>query len=129
MNFNSHAAVWIDHHEAHVFFIDPEHIRESIIHSPHPHQHLHHRANTIGPGKAGEDQAYYHAVAESLTGVREILVTGPGQAKLWLIKHLQKHDPQVYERVIAVETVDHPSNNQLVAFARHYFDATDHRIV
>ncbi len=128
MNPSKHAAVWIDHNEAHVFFVDPEHVRESIVHSPHPHQHLHHKANTIGSGKAQEDEHFYHAVAESLRDAHEILITGPGQAKLWLIKHLHSHDPEVFERVIAVETVDHPSNNQLVAHARHYFDVTDRRI-
>lgn len=129
MNPSKHAVVWIDHNEAHVFFVDPEHVRESIVHSPHPHQHLHHNANTIGAGKLIEDQHYYHAVAESLKDAHEILITGPGQAKLWLLKHLHHHDPAVFDRVVAVETVDHPSNNQLVVHARHYFDVTDRRLI
>ena len=125
MNPSKHAAVWIDHNEAHVFFVDPEHVRESIVHSPHPHQHLHHKANTIGSGKAQEDEHFYHSVAESLRDAHEILITGPGQAKLALFKHLQRHDPAVAEHVLGIESADHPTDGQLIAHARHYFKAKD----
>jgi stalled ribosome rescue protein Dom34 len=120
-----HAVVWIDHQQAHVMHISPDDVEKSIVHPANPHRHLHHHAGTLGAGHAPEDQAYYHQIAEALAGAQEILVVGPAQAKLQLIKHLHAHDPAVAARVIGVETVDHPSDGQVVAYARTYFVAKD----
>ena len=60
-----------------------------------------------------------------MKGATEILIVGPGHAKLELIKHIHSHDQGVSDKVIGVETVDHPSDAQLVAFARKYFVAKD----
>src|ERR1700730_2854768 len=54
-----------------------------------------------------------------------VLVTGPANAKTELIKHISQHDPVFMKRIVGVETVDHPSDRQLVAHARHYFKADD----
>ena len=42
-----------------------------------------------------------------------------------MIKHIHSHDHEVSNKVVGVETVDHPSDAQLVAFARKYFVAKD----
>jgi hypothetical protein len=42
-----------------------------------------------------------------------------------LIKHIRRHDPQLIERIAAVEVVDHPSDGAFVAHARRYFRAAD----
>ena len=120
-----HAVVWIDHEQAHVMHISPDDVEKSIVQPAKPHQHLHAHAGTLGSGRPPEDQAYYHQVVEALAGAREILVVGPAQAKLQLIKHMHAHDPAVAGKVIGVETVDHPSDGQLVAYARKYFLASD----
>jgi hypothetical protein len=43
-----------------------------------------------------------------------------------LLKHIEQHSPDLASRVAAVETVDHPSDRQLVDHARRYFWA-DHQ--
>lgn len=35
--------------------------------------------------------------------------------------HFEKHDPELLKLIFGVETVDHPSDAQLVAYARKYF--------
>lgn len=120
-----HAVVWIDHAQAHVMHVSPDDVETSIVRPNKPHQHLHAHAGTLGSGRAPEDQAYYHQVVEALAGAREILVVGPAQAKLQLIKHIHTHDPAMADRVIGVETVDHPTDGQVVAYARKYFHARD----
>ena len=50
---------------------------------------------------------------------------GPGNAKLELVRHLDRHQPAVGEKVLGVETVDHPTDAQLVVYARKYFLAKD----
>jgi hypothetical protein len=52
-------------------------------------------------------------------------VVGPAQAKLLLIKHIHAHDHALVDKIIGVETVDHPTDGQLVAYARKYFAAAD----
>jgi len=122
-----HALVWLDHREARVFHLNRSEAEEATLRPDRPQRHLHHRAGAIGAreGHAAEDQAYYHAVAEAVAGAQEVLVVGPGQAKLALLRHLHRHDPAVEARLVGVETVDHPTDPQLVAYARRYFHAAD----
>ncbi len=120
-----HAVVWIDHSEARIMLIAPEDVEKSIVHPANPHTHLHHKRGSVSGGRQPEDQHFYHEVVEAMTGAGEILVVGPGQAKLNLIKHMHAHDHDVENRVVGVETVDHPGDAQLVTFARKYFEAKD----
>ena len=121
-----HAVVWLDHAEAHVMHIAPDDVEKSIIHPNKAHQkHLHAKSGAVGSGRAAEDHNYYHAIAQALNGAQEILVVGPAQAKLQLIKHIHAHDHGLSDKVIGVETVDHPTDGQLVAYARKYFAAKD----
>lgn len=119
-----HAVVWVDHSEAHILFIDPADLEKEVV-AAGQHPHVHHKRGAMGPGKSAEDQHYYHGVAEALGDVQEILITGPGQAKLELFKHMQHHDPVVAGRVVGIESADHPTDGQLAAHARHYFRAKD----
>src|ERR1035437_1855676 len=83
-----HAVVWLDHAEAHVMQISPDDVEKSIVHPVNPHIHLHSRRGTLGSGRQAEDTDYYHAIVEALKGAQEILVVGPAQAKLQLIRHI-----------------------------------------
>ena len=120
-----HSVVWIDHSEAHVMYINPDDVETSVVYPAQPHHHLHNKRGSIDAGHSPEDQHFYHAVVEALRDVHEVLVVGPSNAKLNLIKHIQKHDPLMLDKVVGIETVDHPSDAQLVAHARKYFDAKD----
>ena len=119
-----HAVVWIDHAEAHVLHFSRDDVEKKLVHGQ-PHKHLHHKRGAQASGHAAEDQAYYHKVAEALLGAEEILVVGPANAKTEFVKHLESHDPKLGKKVVAVETVDHPSDGQLLAYARKHFRAID----
>lgn len=126
MNYR-HAAVWLDHNEARIFHITEETFEEATVESPRAHTHLHRKT---GPGavsgrRASEDPHYYRDVAQALKDVEEILVVGPATAKLELIRYIHAHERALEPRIVGVETVDHPSDRQLVAYARRYFDAAD----
>jgi stalled ribosome rescue protein Dom34 len=79
----------------------------------------------VGAGHSKEDEHYYHGIAEALASPSEILIVGPGQAKTALFKHLHAHDPKVAAKVAGIETADHPSDGQVVAHARKYFERFD----
>jgi hypothetical protein len=120
-----HAVVWIDHREARVFHFNPTDVDRLVLHPDNPTRHIHHKANSIGSGHAAEDKNFLHAVAESIADAGAVLITGPANAKTELVKHIDQHDPQLTKKIVGVETVDHPSDAQLVAHARHYFKIED----
>jgi stalled ribosome rescue protein Dom34 len=124
---NYHAVVWLDHREAQVFFFDRHNVKEIDLTTTNPNAHLHHRAGSLSGHRAPEDQAYFHHIVDALKPSMEWLVMGPGSAKLELVKHIHKHDPQLIDRLIGVETADHPTSKQIVAHARTYFKAADGR--
>jgi hypothetical protein len=116
-----HAVVWIDHHEARVFHFGLTGSEHLVLHPDNPTKHIHHKANSIGSGHAAEDQDFLHRVTEAIAGAGAVLITGPANAKTELVKHIHHHDPKLMDSIAAVETVDHPSDGQLVAHARRYF--------
>lgn len=120
-----HAVVWLDHSEAHVMHISADDVEKSVVHPAQPHLRLHTKSGIPGSGHQAEDKSYYHAIVEALKGAQEILVVGPAKAKLELIKHIHTHDQALVSKIVGVETVDHPTDGQLVAYARKYFDAKD----
>ena len=120
-----HALISIDHREARVFHFSPTDIERLIVHPDHATKHIHHKANCIGSGHAAADHEYLHAVVESVADAGAVLITGPANAKTELIKHIHQHDPNVMKVIAGVETVDHPSDGALVAYARKYFKAAD----
>lgn len=120
-----HAVVWIDHREARVFHFSPIDVEKLVLHPDHPTGHIHHKANSMGSGHVSADQDYLHAVTETIADAGAILITGPANAKTELVKHIHHHDPKLMNAIVGVESVDHPSDGQLIAFARKYFNATD----
>jgi stalled ribosome rescue protein Dom34 len=120
-----HAVVWVDHDQARVIHFSAEDAVESVVHPAERHRHLHHKRGSIGAGHRNEDQDFYHAIAQALRGATEILVTGPANAKGELLKHLETHDREIAACIIGAKSVDHPSDGQLLAYARDYFRAND----
>jgi stalled ribosome rescue protein Dom34 len=116
---NHHAAVWLDHNEARIFHLGERVFDDAVVRAVIPsstaHTQLHRK----------ENQPYYHAVAQALADADQVLVLGPSTAKLELVKHAHKRDPKLEAKIIGVETVDHPSDEQLGALISKYFKASD----
>ncbi len=116
-----HVALFIDHTEARVFHFNPDKIDEATIKSP---LHIHHKGPDGKDHSAGA-KSFFHEVARSLADSDEILVVGPSTAKLEFIRHAHKHDHALEPKIVGVETVDHPTDGQIVAYAKKYFDKVD----
>ena len=125
---SNHSVIWIDHQEAHVMFLSKDASEAEIIKSKSTHTHLHHKANEIGSGKVALDSKYLHSVMQAVNESKEILILGPGSAKLELIKHAHQHDAKIAEKIVGVETVDHPSDKEILAHARKFFYKVDRMI-
>lgn len=129
MSLTTRAIIWIDHAQARMIQFDNETSTTRVIRPTGGTPHLHHKANSIDDGHAPEDQAYFHAVGRALATVSAVLVTGPANAKTELMKHLARHDPELMKRVSSVQTVDHPTDGQLLDFAHRYFGLIDRGLV
>ena len=121
----NHAVIWIDHQEAHVMFLSETASEAEIIRSKSSHSHLHHKGGEVGSGKLALDSKYLHSVIQAVNESKEILVLGPGSAKLELIKHAHQHDTKIAEKIVGVETIDHPSDKEILAYARKFFYKVD----
>jgi stalled ribosome rescue protein Dom34 len=125
MSSHYHAVVWIDHHEARVFHFGQAEVEQLVLHPHNPTRHIHHKANSIGSGHAAEDEEFLHRVAEAIADAGAVLIAGPANAKTELVKHIHRHDPKLMNIILGVETVDHPSDDALVAYAKRYFKTAD----
>jgi stalled ribosome rescue protein Dom34 len=116
---SKHAVIWIDHQEAKIFFVEAE--TSDALHAGKQVQHPKH-----GDGKHPVmEDSFFHAVLHEVADSAEILVVGPAAAKLQLLKHAHKHDHLIADKIIGIETVDHPTDGQLLKYARHYFHGKD----
>ncbi len=121
MQEHSHAVVWIDHLQARIFHVGLSGTDQVVLKSHLPTQHIHHKANTIGSGHVAEDQEFLKQTAEAIQGAEQILILGPSGEKTVLHNYLREHAPASSERIIAVEPADHPSDGEIVAYAKRYF--------
>jgi stalled ribosome rescue protein Dom34 len=120
-----HAVIWIDHLEARIFHFNSTDVERLVLHPDNPTRHIHHKANSIGSGHASPDHDYLQAVATSVADTGAVLITGPANAKTELADYIRLHDPALAKVVAGIETVDHSSDPQLVAYAKTYMKAAD----
>ncbi len=114
--------VWLDHQEAHVYNLLPSGmVKENL--KKHTHEH----SNSHGDARADQENShFFHEIAAKLKSPEEILVMGPGLAKSHFKTHLEKHHhEQIAKKIIGLETVDHPTENQLIQAAKKYFKNYD----
>ncbi|CAN5263353.1 hypothetical protein BH10PSE10_BH10PSE10_03230 [soil metagenome] len=121
MQEHSHVVVWIDHLQARIFHVGLSGTDQVVLKSHLSTQHLHHKANTIGSGNAAEDQGFLKHTAGAIQGAEQILILGPAGEKTVLNNYLREHAPASSDRIIAVEPADHPSDGEIVAYAKKYF--------
>ena len=117
----NHAVVWLDQQQARVISVNTDGFDEASIHSPAHHIHRHPK----GPNEAKEhpedSKRFFHDLAKALAEYREILLVGPATAKLHFVKYVHKHAHDLEPKIVGVETVDHPTDAQIAAYARKYF--------
>jgi len=117
-----HAVVWIDHSQARIFHLGLSGSDEVTLHPQLATRHLHHKANSIGSGHAAPDKAFYTDVTKALAEAGEILIIGPASAKTELASHMRANAPELAKRIVAVEAADHPSDAEIIAYAKRHFN-------
>ncbi len=116
MTFN-HAVVWLDTVEAHVIHFNRDAAETDVIKTTSQHK----KDGVVGNNRAEESTTYMNDVANAITASKEVLIVGPGQEKMTFINYLHKNHSELADKVVSVETVDHPNDGQLLDYARKYF--------
>jgi stalled ribosome rescue protein Dom34 len=126
--------LWLDHRKAVIVTLEngTEAIRE-IQSNMEKHvrfsssTHLKDHIDTQGPEaedmrdrqyKAHLDR-YYDKVLSSIVNANSIFIFGPGEAKIELENHLERHG--FGEHVVGVESADKMTDRQIAAKVRNYF--------
>jgi stalled ribosome rescue protein Dom34 len=125
MSKHFHTVIWIDHHEAKLFNFSASEYESDVVKSTHPHEHLHHKANSGDSGHALPDHEFYKHVSRAIGDAGAILVAGPSSAKQEFVSYVTAKDPGLAKRISGVESLDHPPDGTIVEFARTFFKADD----
>lgn len=117
--------VWLDFNEAKIFKLVPHETERTRMkmhgmkHFKHPH---------------GRSEAHHHPDADRFFGdicvevkdASELLILGPGEGKKAFKSYLEKHFKSgLASKLAGIETVDHPTENQILEHARLFFKAYD----
>jgi stalled ribosome rescue protein Dom34 len=111
---HSHAVVWIDHHSAQLLHFDAAHVEAQKVKARTDHTRQH------GSGVRTEHE-FFGEVCDALAGIHEVLITGSHTAQADFRRYVDKHRPALGPQIVGWETVDHPTEGQLLALARQYF--------
>jgi stalled ribosome rescue protein Dom34 len=120
-----HAVVWMDHQKATVWHFTPTEQDHTVVHAADQHQRVHSRKSAHGGHKSPADHRFFEEVAQAITGAHEILVIGPAQTKQEFVVYLRDKHPLLGKAIVAVENADHPTDAQVLDYARRHFTALD----
>jgi hypothetical protein len=122
---NRHVAVWLDQHEARIFHVGADSFDENTLRQNAKHVRRHPNDKAAEAEHPDDLKRFFRALSGELEGADEVLVVGPSTAKLHFVKYVHAHDPGLEARIIGIETVDHPTDPQIAAYARKYFHKVD----
>lgn len=109
-------AILIDSEHAKVFDFNDGEVTHHAYHRHEPQHHTGHSQD-----QEHKSEHFFHQVAEHLTGATHLLLMGSGLGKEHFKTHLESHHHDLAKVIVGVETVDHPTDGQIVAHARESF--------
>ena len=112
----SYAIIWIDHEQAKLTRFSETEMERKHFKAHHVDHHSH-RAYDY----EHDSPKFYDDVGAELGKDDRILIIGPGIAKKHFLNRLQEKHADIAKRVIACESSDHPTDNQISAYAEKYF--------
>ena len=112
----ANAVIRIDHHHADVLEFDSEHVSAHSV-TAHNHYTRQHQSGVR------TEHEFFGEVCDALRGFKHVVVTGSHTGVAAFRHYVEKHRLPLGAQIAGWEVVDHPSEGQLVAFARQYLVA------
>ncbi|MEO7338735.1 MAG: hypothetical protein ABIV63_19355 [Caldimonas sp.] len=110
----SHAVAWIDHHAAQVIQIDAEHVLDQKV-----KEHIHYTRQH--GSQVRSEHEFFAEVCAALAGIESVLVAGSHTAQADFRHYVEKHRSALAAQIVGWETVDHPTEGEIVKLAREFF--------
>ena len=110
----SHAVAWIDHHSAQVLQIDAEQVIGQKV-----KEHVHHTRQH--GSQVRSEHEFFAEVCDALSGIESILVAGSHTALADFRRYVDKHRHELAAQIAGWQTVDHPTEGEIVKMGREFF--------
>jgi stalled ribosome rescue protein Dom34 len=114
---HSRAVIRIDHWDSQLLTLEAESWTSHTIRPQANHTTLR--------GGVRTNREYFSDVCDALTNTHEVLVAGHHAVQRDFRQYIRSHRPSLEQRIVGWETVDEPTEGQLVALARTVFDKRD----
>ncbi len=118
-----HAVIWIDHKLARIFHFNVEEADRTVIRD-HVVRDLHSQVRGSGH-RVHENKPFFEDVAKAIADAGAILIVGPADEKDAFASFLAERHPGIRTHVEGVEKADHPTDGELLDYARRYLKAAD----
>lgn len=118
-----HAVIWIDHKLARIFHFNVEEADRTVIRD-HVVRDLHSQVRGSGH-RVHENKPFFEDVAKAIADAGAILIVGPADEKDAFASFLAERHPGIRTYVEGVEKADHPTDGELLDYARRYLKAAD----
>jgi stalled ribosome rescue protein Dom34 len=113
--------VWMDLDEAKVFKLVPAGKERRILRRTEIRHHT-----SADPENHKKEAPFFAQVRECVADASELLLLGPGATKDHFRSYLAEKDPAgVGGKIVGSLTVDHPTDNQILAESRRFFKVHD----
>lgn len=116
----ANAVVRIDHQTAEVLEFDAAHVHSHQLRAHRHYTRQHH-------SDVRTEHAFFGEVCDALAGIDSVICAGSHTSLAAFRHYIEKHRTAVGKQIQHWEVVDHPSEGQLVAYARK-FVATHERM-
>jgi stalled ribosome rescue protein Dom34 len=117
----SHAVVWLDHEHADVIRIAGDVVTSHRLKASHHDTGQHHSG-------VRTQHEFFGTVCDAMAEFTMVLVTGSHMIQSELRHYIEKHRASLQPTIAGWETVDRPTEPELVARARVFFRAHDNMI-
>jgi hypothetical protein len=117
----SHAVLWLDHHHADVLQFNNEEVRSQKV-ADSPHDTRQHQS------EVRTQHEFFASVCDALAGIAMVLVTGSHMSQTNFRHYVEKHRAHLMPQLVGWETVNQPTEPELVALGKKFFHAHDNMI-
>lgn len=117
--FMSYIAIWIDHKNANIFDLSENPAKKASL---QVNQLVHHTHRLDHFDQNRWDRKLYQQIIDDISKAEKILILGPGVAKFHFQNYMTEHYPYIAKKVVGCETVDHPTDPQIIALSKKLFE-------
>lgn len=115
--------IWLDSEKAKIFALKTTGIEKTHMEKKGIDHHTYNKKDHHGDSNS---EHFFRDLAAKLGDAEQILILGPGLAKKHFKAHLETHHAAgLAKKIIGMEDVDHPTDNQILAASRKFFKTYD----